>query len=32
MLILIELYFNNFNYFNNFRPFTCFSVMIAETV
>ena len=32
VLILIELYFNNFNYFSNFRPFTCFSVMIPETV
>ena len=32
MLILIELYFNNFNYCGNFRPFTCFSVMIPETV
>ena len=30
--ILIELYFNNFNYFSNFRPLTCFSVMIPETV
>ena len=32
VFILIELYFNNFNYFSNFRPFTCFSVMIPETV
>ena len=32
VLILIELYFNNFNYFSNFRPLTCFSVMIPETV
>ena len=32
VLKLIELYFNNFNYFSNFRPFTCFSVMIPETV
>jgi len=22
VLILLELYFNNFNYFSNFRPFT----------
>ena len=29
---LLNLYFNNFNYFSNFRPFTCFSVMIPETV
>ena len=32
VLILTELYFNNFNYFSNFKPFTCFSVMIPETV
>ena len=32
LLILIELYFNNFNYFSNFRPLTCFSVMMPETV
>ena len=32
VLILIELYFNNFDYFSNFRPFTCFTVMIPETV
>jgi len=32
VLILIELYFNNFDYFSNFRPLTCFSVMIPETV
>jgi len=32
LLLLIELYFNNFNYFSNFRPFTYFSVMIPETV
>ena len=32
VLILTELYFNNFNYFSNFRLFTCFSVMIPETV
>ena len=32
VLILIELYFNNFNYFSNFRPFTYFSVVIPETV
>ena len=32
VLILKELYFNNSNYFSNFRPFTCFSVMIPETV
>ena len=32
VLIIIELYFNNFNYFSNFRPLTCFSVMIPETV
>ena len=32
VLLLIELYFNNFNYFSNFRPLTCFSVMIPETV
>jgi len=32
MLILTELYFNNFNYFSNFRRLTCFSVMIPETV
>jgi len=30
VLILIELYFNNFNYFSNFRPLTCFSVIIPE--
>ena len=29
MLILVESYFN---YFSNFRPFTCFGVMIPETV
>ena len=29
VLILTELYFNNFS---NFRPFACFSVMIPETV
>ena len=32
VLILIESYFNNFNYFSNFTPLTCFSVMIPETV
>ena len=32
VLILIELYFNNFTYFSNFRLFTCFSVMMQETV
>ena len=32
MVVLIELYFNNFNYFSNFRPLTCFSVMIPEAV
>ena len=32
VLILIELYFNNFNYFSNFRPLTCFIVMTPETV
>ena len=32
VLILIELYFNNFDYFSNFRPFTFFSVMLPETV
>ena len=32
VLILIELYFNNFNYFSNFRPLPCFSVMIPEAV
>ena len=32
VLVLIELYFNNFYYFSNFRPLTCFSVMIPETV
>jgi len=32
VLILIELYFKNFNYFSNFRPITFFSVMIPETV
>ena len=32
VLILTELYFNNFNYFSNFRPLTCFSAMISETV
>ena len=32
VLILIELYFNNFNFFSNFRLFTYFSVMIPETV
>ena len=32
VLILMELYFNNFNYFSNFRPLPFFSVMIPETV
>ena len=32
VLIIMELYFNSFNYFSNFRPITCFSVMIPETV
>ena len=32
VLILIELYFNNFHYFSNFRPLTCFNVVIPETV
>ena len=31
VLILIELYFNNFNYLSNFRPLSCFSMMIPET-
>jgi hypothetical protein len=30
VLILINLYFNNFNYFSNFRPITCFSVMLQR--
>ena len=32
MVVLIELYFNNFNYFSNFRPLTCFNVMITDAV
>ena len=31
VLILIELYFNNFNYFSNFGPLTFFCVTIPET-